>query len=516
MSDIARPIQETSFGKLPDELILLVFENVAGRDEARVLYESAPRGLVTVSRHHAPAMQDIRHLILVCKYLCPIAEAFLYRAPLLFDPDDISGRDASCDNSSFVKFIRTLILNCRMRGHVKRLFLAFPSQNFLKPKALGARRAQRALKEYLDGADLPDGLRMALRAGAPITNRWVASGIVMTLTPNLQHLHILPTERGETGPRGAIPYDGDMFQAIFPGCFSSDSSPVHIRSLPGLVKLKSFAFTLENIWRLRNLHFLSHVTTLDITPIDNDFFNEQRLEYYYEQQALPGQERTNLDHVSHLRWDCRSNADGEYTGREAPLLMTLRLFKRVRVLDMYGDSPYKEDKPYSKTGVFRLLVPTFRHLDDTLEVLRLPSAHFEKPLETSNTFADLRPFLKLQKLIVPQTFLVEEVHPQNDVGLAPLHLLPPALKSLTILDADQLVFQWVNTVLLNERLSELGRSGLATITILFAPAPRYSDQDFKDLQKRAIRKSFWRDVAKSSIQWLVGRDDQVPAHDVLE
>jgi len=514
-------MEESHFERLPDETILHIVKNIA-RDVTTFLSNT---GRIVVDDDIQTAT-DLRALSLVSRRLRPIAQEVLFSAPLLCDPDR---RTIYYECSAIVRFIRTLMQQPHLREHVKHLRITLNEANIANNgDATAAREGE--IWAFLTHMPLAPALRNAIRPGAITRNRWTQIGVLMTLTTRLQYLTIMPKHNsaryeghGDSDLLGGMLKDGS--------CLRDVAVRLPFRQLPGFVNLKGFQFRMDSFKRIKNLHLLPQLTTLDITPVyDTGEALKQDLREFEKLQALlPVDLRADFGHISHLRLNYLIGFRGKYVYlREEdllpPCLAMLKHFPNLRILDIYGHSSQENLKSKSRDNKYLPIVQEIeKHLADVLEVLRLPSIYIHSDIHYPDElpFPDLSRFKTLRRLLVPHEVLAVQTATYREgrlagiidwVDTAPLKYLPPNLECLEVFDADQSMFDWVDNIIASEEQF----LALKKVTILFGQEPKYSDQSYDDFMRRGIRKSFWRAIEKSRIEWTVGRDETNHATDLLE
>jgi hypothetical protein len=175
----------------------------------------------------------------------------------------------------------------------------------------------------------------------------------------------------------------------------------------------------------------------------------------------------------------------------------LPYFPSIRILDIYGLVSRATHNRSTHWDVYVRLVDVIaKCLTQTLEKLRLPSLwrpgyriDHEAPC-----FPDLSRFLRLRQLLVPKDVLAilpTIVFKDPKIILAPLEHLPPNLETLTILDADKCIFDWVKAFVPQQDMFPQ----LKRVTVLFARGQKFddklhADEGFESMQKQDVRSGF--------------------------
>jgi hypothetical protein len=502
---------EPSFNQLPVELLLRISEHVAGNSIARFLLNGSSGTMLKDNR----ATTDLRNMALVCRTLRPIAQEMLFRDPLL--SDTISSALFYEDTSLF-RFIYCLTCGPHLRGRVKSLRVALPSSHVVIRNDRPA-RTQLRFRRFLDSTALSSVVRQTLEAGVIATHRLSLIGVLMALTPQLEHLSILPSDRSsEYHGLGLLDLlQGTLDRAMGPRIMNNSG----FAQIPGFGNLEMLKCMMDHLMRLQTLFMLPKLTTLDVTPVYNRSvpFHQQVRDFAQFQALRPVGDRSNFDHIIHLRIDAQTRFLIEHSNLVS-CLEILAHFRALRTLDIYGlpsCTNYHHDTVWNiHTRIVRAIAT---RIPERLEVLRLPNMGRETPLaERDITRPDFSGFLQLRRLLVPQDVLVARVPMRFDGGrgafdvvMAPLDALPPMLESLTIFDADPRVFGFVEYIVSQEESCP----DLNHVTLLFAQAPKFTDKDYELLREKVDGKNFWRTLEKSRITWTVGRDDLNHAVELL-
>lgn len=205
--------------------------------------------------------------------------------------------------------------------------------------------------------------------------QWSIIGILLALVPNLRGLSILPDKKGRQYPRKDRIYKGGNFmQAMFPSAFPGQDltarTDLHLLRFSEPEISQNHA--RDRICRLQTFHLLPNITTLDITPASTSGFASHHQILLQDQSLLRPHERTiihHIDHISHLRWDCRSTEIG-LVRRSTP---AVGFFQNLRILDLYGSASKQASFDISQhSALYTTIVDSAYHLRDSLEVLRLP------------------------------------------------------------------------------------------------------------------------------------------------
>ncbi|KAF1937547.1 hypothetical protein EJ02DRAFT_437783 [Clathrospora elynae] len=497
-----RQMNITPFDQLADEIWLQIIAYITNSDNERLLS----------SKKHPEDQRDLRNVALVCKRLQPIAQEILFHTPLLRD-DPQNGR--AFNYANILKFTQIMIASPELRKHVKQLRIQLPKDDYVNTStwsaaASAAKKFRHAATAHIDQGSLPTDFKQVLKDGLLSRSRWPAIGVLLTLTPSLQRLSLLPNELGCHYPN--LPHEANILQGMFLACFPGRKSIIHtsVQHLPALQNLSYLKINLDRLWRVQDLNYLPQLTTLDIEPIQGENYEPQMQEFRIRNNIE--EERRKLDQVSHLRWDCRSYPSSRSGETLLKNFSAVFLFNNLQVVDIYGNSTHDPQRHHGFSGNCNMrMVLALGHLKDTLRTLRLPSMFARRQQQFGNFPADLRDFPKLTKLLVPQSYL--NTRHLHDFSMdPPVDHLPPALEYLTIYGADSNFFDWI----VNFIMVETQYSALKNVRVLFAPDPIYTNEDYKNLTMRVIRKSFWRAISKSHVQWTIGRDRLDYAFDILE